>query len=270
LEWKMKKSNYFLMFILLLGMQHYSYAANYQFYFLGNTENSAWKGVQQGLSEANLIGRFTQQTFTIKSINVATAAQYKQANVVFLADLPAATLKQLITELPQAMIFNLSVEDTALRQQCHHTLFHTIPSQAMRDDALKQWQIKHKAKPEGVEAKTWHGSFRKYAASDLNKRFKKNQGMVMDDQAWAGWAAVKLLADTIAKLKQLEVPQLTQYLRHNIAFDGQKGQALTFRPTGQLRQPLLLIKDNKISAEAPIRGVEKMTQLDSLGLQRCH
>lgn len=265
----MRKTNYFLLLILLLGVHRYSFASNYQFYFVGGTDGSAWKGVQQGLYEANLIGRFTQQTFTITALNLEEAVQQKQANTIILADLPSATLKQLIAGLPQAMVFNLSAEDTALRQQCRATVFHTIPSQAMRTAALQQWQTKHKAPPEGVEAKTWHGSFKKYAASDLNKRFKKNQGMVMDDRAWAGWAAVKLLADTIAQLKQLETPQLTQYLHHNIAFDGQKGQALTFRPTGQLRQPLLLIKDNKISAEAPIRGVKKMTQLDSLGLQSC-
>ena len=57
------------------------------------------------------------------------------------------------------------------------------------------------------------------------------------------------------------------YLRNDIAFDGQKGAGATFRETGQLRQLVLIIENNKIMAEAPLRGVKG--GLDSLGLLSC-
>jgi hypothetical protein len=45
------------------------------------------------------------------------------------------------------------------------------------------------------------------------------------------------------------------------------GTDMNFRPTGQLRQPLLLVEDGKIAGEAPVRGVAD--DLDSLGNVEC-
>ena len=59
------------------------------------------------------------------------------------------------------------------------------------------------------------------------------------------------------------------YLTTTLTFDGQKGSNMNFRETGQLRQPILLVENDKIVAEAPVRGVAKPPTLDSLGILSC-
>jgi hypothetical protein len=91
----------------------------------------------------------------------------------------------------------------------------------------------------------------------------------MTDTAWAGWASVKLLSDTIARKQFTDTDNLLKFFKTELAFDGQKGISLNFRDTGQLRQPLLLIENGKIAGEAPVRGIANTTNLDSLGLTHC-
>ena len=91
----------------------------------------------------------------------------------------------------------------------------------------------------------------------------------MTDQAWAAWAAVKLVSDTVARLRSGEPGELLTALRNDLAFDGQKGVDMSFRDNGQLRQPLLLVEHGKIVGEAPVRGVVANGGLDSLGPSAC-
>ena len=75
----------------------------------------------------------------------AALAQLKAAGVRHvLADLPAPALRQLVELAPAAlggaMVFNISVDDDALRgEQCAAHLLHTLPSAQMRSDALAQY-----------------------------------------------------------------------------------------------------------------------------------
>ena len=63
--------------------------------------------------------------------------------------------------------------------------------------------------------------------------------------------------------------KLLSYLKNKLSFDGQKGSDMNFRITGQLRQLMLLVENDKIITEAPIRGVAKPPTLDSLGTLDC-
>lgn len=75
----------------------------------------------------------------------AALAQLKSAGVQHvLADLPTPALRQLVQLAPAAlggaMVFNVSLEDDALRgEQCAAHLLHTLPSAQMRSDALAQY-----------------------------------------------------------------------------------------------------------------------------------
>ena len=104
---------------------------------------------------------------------------------------------------------------------------------------------------------------------NVPERFKDQFGSAMDDDAWAGWAAMKLLADTIVRQPALAGEDLMEELKTNLAFDGQKGIDMSFRETGQLRQPLLLIDADEIVGEAPVRGIVDSSNLDSLGVPFC-
>jgi hypothetical protein len=95
-------------------------------------------------------------------------------------------LKRLAAAHSDIPIFNLTLGDNALREWCLPNVFHVIPSQRMKENAIDQWQRQHPGME--VTARAWHPEFTKYAATQLNIRFKRTHGRPMDDHAWAGWA----------------------------------------------------------------------------------
>jgi len=227
--------------------------------FIGETDSQAFMGVQQGIDEANVQGLFLGQHYAlITSPNLSRA---------ILTTVDAKSIAQLSKIYPDKAIFNLTAEDNDLRAKCLPNVLHMMPSQAMKQDAEAQWQKKYPNR--NATAQTWHHTFKKYAAGQLNARFTQSTHQKMTDTAWAGWASVKLLSDSIARNQFKDTTSLLTFLKTALAFDGQKGMSLNFRQTGQLRQPLLLIENGKIAGEAPVRGVAKTTNLDSLGLTHC-
>jgi hypothetical protein len=237
--------------------------------YIGSTTSTAFLGVSQGLREANLMGKFLGQSYILHEYPATAAAQAGASNPsAILAAVDAETLKQLSMLYPKIPIFNLTLEDDALRARCLPNVLHVIPSQRMRQEAVAQWR---KLYPEAhVTAQAWHPEFEKYAAKQLNRRYRQAQGRPMDDRAWAGWAALKMLADSVARIQNAEPAKLLDYLKTKLAFDGQKGVTMKFRATGQLSQILLIIENGKLVGEAPVKGVvDDPLDLDSLGAVEC-
>lgn len=235
--------------------------------YVGSTDESAWLGVMQGQHEANIQGQFLDQTYTVKTMTPEALLQSgtQAAAVVTAVDIP--TMQRLSEALAGVAVFNVTAGDDALRQVCTTNLLHVLPSDAMRSDAVAQWRQKN---PDAsVEAWAWHPKFVKYAARDLNKRFLRVQGVVMDDDAWAGWAAVRMVAVAVIRTQSTDPSDLLAFIKSEIAFDGQKGVPHTFRDTGQLRQRLLMVEDGELVGEAPVRGVADTADLDSLGVPSC-
>lgn len=238
-------------------------------HYVGPTDGQVWAGVQQGLTEANLQGQFLGQNYTVKAVSVdeLTALPTDKITAILLATDSAAVLATAKREqFSQVPVFNLVSDADDLRQACLANLLNIPLSQQMKQEAIAQWQAKE---PEtAVTAQGWHEDFVKFAASQLNTRFTRNHQSKMDDAAWAGWAAVKMLSDTVARTQNTDAAAMLTYLRNDLSFDGQKGDTATFRDTGQLRQIVLLVDEgNKIVAEAPLRGTKG--GLDSLGLASC-
>lgn len=231
----------------------------------GPTDGDSWAGAQQGIAEANAQGKFLGLLYQLQPLE-QHSSDAAGASVV-IAALPALQVLRLAERDSDRAVINVSANDDELRSACVANLFHTPPSAAMLDDAVRQWRLKHPSAI--VDAQAWHRDFKKYAAAQLNKRYAASTGRAMTDAAWAGWAAVKLVADTSASIGAVSPLTLLDALRHDLAFDGQKGSDMSFRNTGQLRQPLLLIENDKIVGEAPVRGVAQTTDLDSLGLADC-
>jgi hypothetical protein len=237
--------------------------------YVGATDGSVWRGVTQGLQEAQLLGGFTGYSYSMQQMTPEALGSagtiLPPAAVVAATD--AETLLRLAANFAAASVavVNLTADDEALRQACRPNLFHILPSTRMQADAVAQWQKKHPAAT--VQARAWHHDFTKFAARELNNRFRKAHGVPMDDAAWAGWAALKILSETVARTQTTEPGRILAYLRHELEFDGQKGVPHTFRDTGQLRQPLLLVEEGKLRGEAPVPGVAD--SLDSLGLSAC-
>ena len=217
--------------------------------YVGSTDESAWLGVMQGQHEANIQGRFLDQTYVVEAMTWEALEQADpQPSAIVAAGDPSA-LQSLSEAMPGVVVFNVTAGDDALRQVCATNLLHVLPSDAMRSDAVAQWRQKN---PDAnVEAWAWHPKFVKYAARDLNKRFLKVQGTAMDDDGWAGWAAVRMVAEAVIRTQSTEPSALLAFMKSEIAFDGQKGVPHTFRDTGQLRQRLLIVERRRVGWRGP-------------------
>jgi len=238
------------------------------FAYVGEQDHSALLGVRQGLKEANLQGQFLGQIYNLDIISPAEALDHDYSKyIAVLSAVDSKTFNKMSERLPDIPVFNLIVDDDGLRTSCQSNTLHIIPSASMKIDAIAQWR--QKQPDTKATAQAWHGDFVKFAARDLNKRFKKEQDATMDDVAWAAWAAVKMTSDSVARENISDAKHMLEHLKTNLSFDGQKGSNMNFRETGQLRQLILLVEDDKIVAEAPIRGVARPPTLDSLGLLNC-
>lgn len=234
--------------------------------FLGTADSSAHRGAQQGLEEANAQGEFLGQHYRLV-VAAPVARSHADASALVVAGKDSALLK-IAASNPALPVLNVGSDSDQLRTTCRANLLHVLPSRKMLTDALAQW---HTAHPEatGIQARAWHARFDKYSASQLNKRYQEKFKTAMDDQAWAGWAAVKLISDLIAREQTADGQKLLKALRTDLKFDGQKGIEMSFRATGQLRQPLLLVAEDRVVGEAPVRGVVEIENLDSLGATAC-
>jgi hypothetical protein len=238
------------------------------FAYVGDSNHPALLGVKQGIEEANLQGQFLNQEYNLDILSSEDITNQDFSNyIAVMTATDIESFKKLTSTLAKTPIFNLNNREDELRTACIANALHTIPSNRMAKDALAQW---HQKKPESqAKAQAWHHDFVKFAARDLNKRFKKNFDVVMDDYSWAGWAAIKMTSDAVARTQINNSEKMLHYLKTELSFDGQKGSNMNFRETGQLRQLLLIIEDNKIATEAPVRGVAKPATLDSLGILNC-
>ena len=232
-------------------------------FFVGAVGSSAWKGAEQGIIEANILGRFTGQGYELKKGSASVVPEGAAAVIVAAGGATAAGISKRV----DAAVVNVSDGSDSLRKGCRANLFHTIPSDRMRADALAQWR--QNSKSNNNHARAWHPDFVKFAARDLNNRYRKTHGEAMDDEAWAAWAAVKTITEAVTRGQTTDPSAIARYLREELEFDGQKGAPHSFRETGQLRQPLLIVEDGKLVAEAPVRGVADPDDLDTLGLAAC-
>ena len=245
-------------------------AAEIRIAFIGPDNNSAYKGVEQGIHEANLQGRFLGQSYSLHKFSSADTDTIDPARfIAIIVATNADNLQQAARRFTDHAILNVAVHDNGLREECSANLLHVIPSRKMLADAKNQWL--QKSPDDEISVSGWHPDFVKFAARDLNKRYKKKFSEPMDQYAWAGWAAVKMTSDSVVRKNLTDPVELLNHLKTGLSFDGQKGLDMDFRDTGQLRQ-LLLIADTagELLGEAPVRGVVASDDVDSLGLASCY
>ncbi len=84
--------------------------------------------------------------------------------------------------------------------------------------------------------RAWSPRLRKFGAEQLNARYVAATGQGMDEGAWAGWMAVKILLETGLRVHDAQV---TEYLLSERGFfDGHKGIPLRFGGDRVLQQPM--------------------------------
>ena len=112
------------------------------------TPQRPWTGATVGIDDAAALVRVTQTTLALERITIApgkaadaiTAARARGVSL-FLLDLPAAEIRAAAAPLKgtPALAFNVSAPDDTLRRDlCAPEIVHTMPSLAMRADALLQ------------------------------------------------------------------------------------------------------------------------------------
>ncbi len=163
-----------------------------------------------------------------------------------------------------ALVLSASSESDAMRAACRPNVLFTLPSRAMGRRALERAP---KAATRAT-AEAWHPSLVKYAARDLNSRYREAFDEPMNSLAWAGWAAARILGEAWTRGAGPDAASVTLYLREKLSFDGQKGVAMSFAPNGQLEQVMFLVKDGRVVGEVP-RGQNAQTEIRNLVSPGC-
>ena len=111
-------------------------------------EDEGIAGAEVGLEDNITTGKFLNQSFTldIRSVPVggdiiAETRDVLASTDLILIDAPTAALTQVtdLAEASSALFFNVSNYNDSLRNEdCRANLLHTLPSYAMRSDALMQ------------------------------------------------------------------------------------------------------------------------------------
>ena len=92
--------------------------------------------------------------------------------------------------------------------------------------------------PSGTAGALWLPTLTRYGATQLNERFLRRFDEPMDEHAWAGWFALKLVAEAVLRARTVQADALARWLLSERArFDGHKGRPLAFDAQRRLVQP---------------------------------
>ena len=121
----------------------------------------------------------------------------------------------------------------------------------------------------GLTAETWHWSFERHGAPQLNSRFADiDDSRRMSNFDWAAWAAVNTIFKSSMKSKSVDPKKIIDFFKSDkFGLDGFKGPRLSFRLwDNQMRQPILLSTHNALIYKTPIEGfLHEKNDLDTLG-----
>jgi len=94
----------------------------------------------------------------------------------------------------------------------------------------------------------WHPSLERYGAAQLNERFRRRTGRDMDAADWAGWFAIKVVAEAALRANSTDAGALVVWLLGPRArFDGHKGAPLYFDADRRLIQPRYRLTDSSLT-----------------------
>ena len=330
-------------------------------------EDSGYLGAKLAISDSNTTGKFLQQNFKLNYFTVTKIpqllarldAEYEQGRRIFILDTPLAQLVQIDrwAKNKSVLLFNVSESADELRNsQCLGSVFHTIPSDAMKSDALAQWllyrrmnkvllirgskaedvqlatsfkraakrfglkiidekqwdfntDLRRSAQQEiplftqtvqdydvvyaadkskdfseflpfntylprpvigsaGLEALAWHGVIEQWGATQLQHRFTKLANRPMNEIDFAGYLAVRSVAQSVHQLHSDASDEIIKYINSDVfELAAYKGRKLSFRSWNrQLRMPLALVHPHALVSQSPQPGMlHPITELDTLG-----
>ncbi|CUH77338.1 ABC transporter substrate-binding protein [Tropicibacter naphthalenivorans] len=110
------------------------------------------RGAELALQDNATTGKFMGQNWALEIVTVPEGGDYLAAmqdalakTDLMLLDAPAEQLTAAADLAPNALLFNVANADNALRDDaCRANLLHTLPSRAMKADALMQFFVKRR------------------------------------------------------------------------------------------------------------------------------
>lgn len=193
------------------------------------------EGAGLAIADNNTTGRFTKQNFVLKEIEVPAEGDVIAAFKTLagagirhiLLDLPAPSIAS-IAKLPEAqnlLLYNIASDADQLRgEECAANLLHTLPSRAMRADALTQYLSKKNWKKLFLVTGQKEGD-KLYA--EAIKRGAKHFGIkVVEEKTWQ-------YSFDDRRTPESEIPVFTQGIDYDVLVvadeEGSFGDLLAYR-----------------------------------------
>jgi hypothetical protein len=105
--------------------------------------------------------------------------------------------------------------------------------------AFKRQALSRFADRQDLRVSDWHSGLNKFGAEELNVRFRRRFGQVMDERSWHGWVAVKCAVELALRYPTTGSPKDRI---SSLSLDGHKGMLLRFDPRDRhLVQPVYVI-----------------------------
>jgi ABC-type branched-subunit amino acid transport system substrate-binding protein len=219
-----------------------------------DADDTALRGVRLGAAEAAHAARLFGSVFELHEARPGAADALRLVTETGVSALiggstPAdADALLALAASANVLFMNVGTPMDALRRRCNARTFHVLPSDGMRTAALAA-----AAGPANARAAAWHPDLERFGAGQVNDRYRAMFDDGMDERAWAGWMAVKVVFDAAQRAAAADASVLAEFLTSPRAvYDGHKGVQLSFTTdTRQLRQPLYVLHDDRVVAEVP-------------------
>ncbi|MEC7763221.1 MAG: ABC transporter substrate-binding protein [Pseudomonadota bacterium] len=124
---------------------------------------------------------------------------------------------------------------------------------------------------EGMVPVAWSRVVEQWGAAQLQSRFVDLAGRDMESRDYAAWAAMRTIGEAVTRANAADAARLRAYiLSDDFELAGFKGRPMSYRAfNGQLRQPIALVTERAVVADAPMDGfLHSENELDTLGLDR--
>ncbi|GGF63162.1 ABC transporter, substrate binding protein, PQQ-dependent alcohol dehydrogenase system [Mameliella alba] len=134
--------------------------------------------------------------------------------------------------------------------------------------AYNTWIPRPVAGSEGLVPVAWAQVVEQWGAAQLQSRFTDLAARPMQSRDYAAWAAVRAMGEAVTRTGAADTATLRAYLLGpDFELAGFKGRPLSFRDwNGQLRQPIPLVTQRAVVAQAPLEGfLHQVNELDTLG-----
>ncbi|MFL5619829.1 MAG: ABC transporter substrate-binding protein [Gemmatimonadaceae bacterium] len=185
-------------------------------------------GAEEAMRSASLLG------WRIEHVDLRASANQQSLDDVHAIVLGGGTRSASRRGIPIVRGTSQPVADDTLR---------IAPDDTTLARSLAELPTADRRSGASYQVVVWHPSLDRFGAEQLNNRYRAATATEMSPEAWIGWLAFKLLAETAMRARSVEPAALTSYLRApTTQFDGHKGAPLRFSARGELLQPLYLVR----------------------------